>query len=92
MLPSIFGEQVRRSGDLRDTPLAAAITGYVQRPDDAAALERQHQIQDAVIRDIEVIGKAANRIQKQAPEFELVICSSSLVRRNEAYNDKKCRS
>jgi len=45
------------------------ITGYIQGVDDAAALERDHKIQDAVIRNIEIIGEAANRIQKQAPDF-----------------------
>jgi len=37
--------------------------------DNAAALERDHKTQAAVIRYIEIIGEAANRIQKQAPEF-----------------------
>jgi uncharacterized protein with HEPN domain len=45
------------------------ITGYIQGIDDAAALERDHKIQDAVIRNIEIIGEAANKIQKQAPDF-----------------------
>ncbi|MBV8774979.1 MAG: DUF86 domain-containing protein [Deltaproteobacteria bacterium] len=45
------------------------ITGYVQEIDDAAALERDDKTQAAVIRYIEVIGEAANRIQRQAPEF-----------------------
>ncbi len=45
------------------------ITGYIQATDSAAALERDHKTQAAVIRYIEIIGEAANRIQKQAPEF-----------------------
>ena len=48
------------------------ITGYVQEVegiDSAAALERDHKTQAAVIRYIEIIGEAANRIQKQEPEF-----------------------
>jgi uncharacterized protein with HEPN domain len=45
------------------------ITGYIQGIDDAAALERDQKIQDAVIRNIEIIGEAANKIQKQAPGF-----------------------
>jgi uncharacterized protein with HEPN domain len=45
------------------------ITGYVQGIDNAAALERDHKTQAAVIRYIEIIGEAANRIQKQEPEF-----------------------
>ena len=43
--------------------------GYVQELDNAAALERDHKTQAAVIRNIEILGEAANRIQKQAPEF-----------------------
>jgi uncharacterized protein with HEPN domain len=45
------------------------VTGYVQGIDNAAALERDHKTQAAVIRYIEIIGEAANRIQKQEPEF-----------------------
>lgn len=37
------------------------ITDYIQGIDDAAALERDHKIQDAVIRNIEIIGEAANK-------------------------------
>ena len=32
-------------------------------------LERDHKTQAAVIRNIEIIGEAANRIHKQAPEL-----------------------
>jgi uncharacterized protein with HEPN domain len=45
------------------------ITDYTQDVDNAAALQRDHKNQDAVIRNIEIIGEAANRIQRQAPEF-----------------------
>ena len=45
------------------------ITGYVQEIDNAEALERDHKTQAAVIRYIEIIGEAANRIHKQDPEF-----------------------
>jgi uncharacterized protein with HEPN domain len=45
------------------------ITGYIQELDNAAALERDHKTQAAVIRYIEIIGEAASIIQKQAPEF-----------------------
>jgi uncharacterized protein with HEPN domain len=45
------------------------ITGYIQGIDDAAALERDHKIQDAVIRNIEIIGEAANHIHRQHPQF-----------------------
>lgn len=37
------------------------ITGYVQEIDSAGALERDHKTQAAVIRNIEIIGEAANR-------------------------------
>lgn len=45
------------------------ITSYVQEIDSAATLERDHKTQAAVIRNIEIIGEAANRIYRQAPEF-----------------------
>lgn len=45
------------------------ITGYIQGVDHAAVLERDHKTQAAVIRYIEIIGEAANRIQKEDPEF-----------------------
>jgi uncharacterized protein with HEPN domain len=45
------------------------ITEYIQNIDSSAALERDHKTQAAVIRCIEIIGEAANRIQKQAQEF-----------------------
>lgn len=44
-------------------------SGYVQELGNAAALERDHKTQAAVIRCIEIIGEAANRIQKQEPQF-----------------------
>jgi uncharacterized protein with HEPN domain len=45
------------------------ITEYVRGFDGPEALQRSQQAQDAVIRNIEIIGEAANRILKQAPEF-----------------------
>jgi len=45
------------------------IAGYVRDINGPQGLERNQQAQDAVIRNIEIIGEAANRIQKQAPEF-----------------------
>jgi len=42
------------------------VTDYIQGIDDAAVLERDHKIQDAVIRNIEIIGEATNKVQKQA--------------------------
>jgi len=44
-------------------------TEYIQHVYNAAALERDHKTQAAVIRNVEIIGEAANRIQKQAPDF-----------------------
>ncbi|MBV9039010.1 MAG: DUF86 domain-containing protein [Acidobacteriaceae bacterium] len=45
------------------------VASYIQEIDNPAALERDHKTQAAVIRYIEIIGEAANRIQKQAPDF-----------------------
>ena len=44
-------------------------TGYLQEFDDFDAFQRHRRDQDAVIRNIEIIGEAASRIQQQAPEF-----------------------
>ena len=62
--PLRIGDYLQHIADAIDR-----ITGYIQGVDDAGALERDHKIQDAVIRNIEIIGEAANRIQKQAPDF-----------------------
>ena len=43
-------------------------TEYIERLD-FGAFQKSHREQDAVIRNIEIIGEAANRIQKQSPEF-----------------------
>jgi uncharacterized protein with HEPN domain len=45
------------------------IAAYIQEIDNAASFERDHKTQGAVIRYVEIIGEAANRIHKQAPEF-----------------------
>jgi len=45
------------------------ITTYIQEIGNAASLEHDHKTQAAVIRYVEIIGEAANRIHKQAPEF-----------------------
>ena len=42
---------------------------YLYDLDSVAAFEQHRQSQDAVIRNIEIIGEAANRIQSVAPEF-----------------------
>ncbi len=44
-------------------------TRYVGNLENLKALERDQQAQDAIVRTISVIGEAANRIQKSAPEF-----------------------
>ena len=64
MKPLRVGDYLEHIADAIDR-----ITGYIQGIDDAAALERDQKIQDAVIRNIEIIGEAANKIQKQAPGF-----------------------
>ena len=44
-------------------------TRYVEPLDTASALRQSEQIQDAVVRNIEIIGEAAGRIQRMDPEF-----------------------
>jgi uncharacterized protein with HEPN domain len=43
--------------------------GYVQPLVDINALQQNHQVQDAIVRNIEIIGEAAVRIQKTDSEF-----------------------
>ncbi|HTG59187.1 MAG TPA: DUF86 domain-containing protein [Terriglobia bacterium] len=53
-------------------PFAQAIERaiqYVEHFGSVVALQQNQQVQDAVIRNIEIIGEAASRIHKQAPEF-----------------------
>jgi uncharacterized protein with HEPN domain len=42
---------------------------YVERFDSLSAFQQSQLEQDAVIRNIEIIGEAATQIQRQAPEF-----------------------
>ncbi|MGQ0445021.1 MAG: HepT-like ribonuclease domain-containing protein [Beijerinckiaceae bacterium] len=42
---------------------------YIERLDNVSAFRQSQRDQDAVIRNIEVIGEAARQIQKRAPEF-----------------------
>jgi uncharacterized protein with HEPN domain len=44
-------------------------TSYVQPFPDRAAFEQDPQAQDAVVRNIEIIGEAVNHINRAAPEF-----------------------
>ena len=44
-------------------------TSYVQPLPDRHALEQNPQVQDAVVRNIEIIGEAVNHINRAAPEF-----------------------
>jgi uncharacterized protein with HEPN domain len=49
------------------------IAAYLHDVDDVAALERDHKTQAAVIRNVEIIGEAANRISRQCPDLLLRI-------------------
>lgn len=52
--------------------IAAAIERamrYIGSLDDLAALEQDEKAQDAIVRTLTVIGEAAVRIHKEAPEF-----------------------
>lgn len=44
-------------------------TGYLQPMPDLAAFQKNTQVQDAVVRNIEIIGEAVNKIQSTAPDF-----------------------
>ena len=44
-------------------------TSYLQPLKDLAALQHDKQVQDAVVRNIEIIGEAANKIQKMDSDF-----------------------
>jgi uncharacterized protein with HEPN domain len=43
--------------------------GYLQPIPDLAAFRRNPQVQDAVVRNIEIIGEAVNKINSTAPDF-----------------------
>lgn len=43
--------------------------GYLQPLPDLEALQKNHQVQDAVVRNIEIIGEAVNKIHNLAPDF-----------------------
>jgi uncharacterized protein with HEPN domain len=44
-------------------------TAYLQPLQNIGDLEQNLQAQDAVVRNIEIIGEAVNHIQKKAPDF-----------------------
>jgi uncharacterized protein with HEPN domain len=44
-------------------------TGYLQSLPDMASFRENSQVQDAVVRNIEIIGEAVNKINSTAPEF-----------------------
>jgi uncharacterized protein with HEPN domain len=65
---------MKHPGRVRDylEHIAAAIeraTRYANNAGTLEALERNEQAQDAIVRTIAVIGEAATKIQKDAPEF-----------------------
>jgi uncharacterized protein with HEPN domain len=47
----------------------ARATRYVEPLQDIEAFRRNPQVQDAVVRNIEIIGEAANQIARMAPDF-----------------------
>jgi uncharacterized protein with HEPN domain len=44
-------------------------TGYLQPVPDLEAFQKSPQVQDAVVRNIEIIGEAVNKINSTAPDF-----------------------
>ena len=44
-------------------------TGYLREIDDFSVFEQDHRNQDAVLRNIMIIGEAVSKIQRTAPEF-----------------------
>lgn len=44
-------------------------TSYLQPVPDLAAFHKNRQVQDAVVRNIETIGEAVNKINSTAPDF-----------------------
>lgn len=47
----------------------ARAAGYLQPVSDLKAFKENPQVQDAVVRNIEVIGEAVNKINSTAPDF-----------------------
>lgn len=62
-----------RVGDYLDHIVEAIerAMGYIRDLPNSRALEEDHKTQAAVIRCIEIIGEAANRIHKQDPQFAM---------------------
>jgi uncharacterized protein with HEPN domain len=45
------------------------VTGYLRPVPDLEAFQTNPQVQDAVVRNIEIIGEAVNKITSTAPDF-----------------------
>ncbi|MGO9261255.1 MAG: DUF86 domain-containing protein [Bryobacteraceae bacterium] len=45
------------------------MTGYLQPVPDLEAFRTNRQVQDAVVRNLEIIGEAVNKIASTAPDF-----------------------
>jgi uncharacterized protein with HEPN domain len=45
------------------------VTGYLQSVPDLEGFQANPQVQDAVVRNIEIIGEAVNKINSMAPDF-----------------------
>lgn len=43
--------------------------GYVEQTPDVYAFQQDQRTQDAVVRNIEIIGEAVSKLQKSAPDF-----------------------
>ena len=51
------------------TEAISRAAGYLQPLPDFKAFENNPQVQDAVVRNIEIIGEAVNKINSTAPDF-----------------------
>ncbi len=51
------------------TEAISRAVSYLRPLPDPGALRENRQVQDAIVRNIEIIGKASARIQRVAPDF-----------------------
>jgi uncharacterized protein with HEPN domain len=58
-------------------------TGYLQPVPDLAAFKKNPQVQDAVVRNIEIIGEAVNKINSTAPR-------RTSSNRTRSFHGRKC--